>query len=460
MKIINMLVLNLLIFNYLSFAAVMKQEDEKLIEEIEKSLRYDILNVWYPLSMDTVYGGFLSDFTYNWQPGGPQNKMLVTQTRHIWTASEAALFYNEPGYRQIARHGFLFLKDKMWDNKYGGFYMQLNRKGDYTNNSFGNYKIAYGNAFAIYALASYYKMSGDTSALDLARKTFAWLDRHSYDPVFKGYFNILNPDGAWPSTERKSNTGTSTVFLAAPEWKDQNTSIHLLEAFTELYKVWPDSLLHERLLEMLRLIRDTIMNTEGFLALFFERDWKPVSFHDSSDAAREANYYYDHISFGHDVETAYLMLEASHVLGIESDTKTLTCARKLVDHALASGWDKNRGGFYDAGYYFNDNDCLSVINNAKIWWVQAEGLNALLLMAKLFPEDERYYDAFRKQWEYIKEYLIDHEYGGWYEEGLDNSPLKLSARKAYDWKVNYHNARALINCIKMLKSEYKLINEP
>ncbi len=460
MKIINILVFIILIFLDSGSGIVTKQEDENLIEEIEKSLRYDLLNVWYPVSIDTVYGGFLSDFTYNWQPGGPQNKMLVTQTRHIWTASEAALFYNEPGYRQIALHGFLFLKDKMWDDKYGGFYMQLNREGEFTNNSFGEYKIAYGNAFAIYALASYYKMSGDTSALNLACKTFTWLDRHSYDPVFKGYFNILNRDGSRPSPDGINYTEEVSFFLATPNWKDQNTLIHLFEAFTELYRVCPDSLLHERLLEMLKLIRDTITDQKGFLALFFERDWKPVSFRDSSDAAREANYYYDHISFGHDVETAYLMLEASNVLGIESDTKTLRCARKLVDHALAGGWDKDRGGFYEAGYYFNDNDYITVINNSKTWWVQAEGLNALLLMAKLFPEDERYYNAFRKQWEYIKEYLIDNEYGEWYEEGLDNSPVKLSAPKAYDWKVNYHNARALMNCIKMLKSEHGLINKP
>jgi len=459
MKIIKILVFNLLIFIDLGCASAIKEEDKKLINQIEKSLRYDLLNAWYPVSLDTVYGGFLSDFTYNWQPKGYQNKMLVTQTRHIWTASEASMFYGEDRYRKIAEHGFLFLKDKMWDKKYGGFYMQLNRKGEYTDSNFGGYKIAYGNAFAIYALASYYKMSGDTSALNLARKTFMWLNRHSYDPAYKGYFNILSRDGSWLSPDTDNASGARTSYLSATNWKDQNTSIHLLEAFTELYKVWPDSSLHDCLLEMLVLIRDTIMNKKGFLGLFFERDWTPVSFRDSSDAVREANYYYDHISFGHDVETAYLMLEASHVLEIESDTKTVTCARKMVDHALANGWDNDKGGFYDAGYYINGSDYVSIINNAKIWWVQAEGLNALLLMAKLFPQEDKYYDAFRKQWAYINKYLIDHKNGGWYEEGLDNSPDKLKARKASDWKVDYHNARALMNSIKMLKSEHELINE-
>lgn len=458
MKIIKILAINLCIFNILGCISAIKKEDKKLIDEIDQSLRYDLLDAWYPVSMDTVYGGFLSDFTYNWQPKGHQNKTLVAQARHIWTASEAAMFYREDKYQKIAEHGFCFLKDKMWDKEHGGFYTQLNREGYSTDSEFGNYKIAYGNAFAIYALVAYYRVSGDTSALNLARKTFVWLNRHSYDPEFKGYFNVLKKDGSWSFPVMDNDLKPSTHYLRNAGWKDQNTSIHLLEAFAELYKVWPDSLLHERLLEMLVLVRDTIMNKKGYLTLFFERNWTPVSFRDSSEVVRKANYYYDHISFGHDVETAYLILEASYDLGIESDTKTLTCSRNLVDHSLANGWDNDRGGFYDAGYNFYDTDYISIINNAKIWWVQAEGLNALLLMARLFPEEEKYYNVFRKQWEYINKYLVDHKHGGWYEEGLDNSPLKLKARKAYDWKINYHNARALMNCIKMLKSEYELLN--
>ncbi|UCH15411.1 MAG: AGE family epimerase/isomerase [Bacteroidales bacterium] len=453
MKIVKITLLNLVIIIGSGWVFPLKQEDGILIAELEKSLRHDLLNAWYPLSLDTVYGGFLSGFTFDWQPRGPQNKMLVTQSRHIWTASEAAMFYNDSIYGQTAEHGFLFLKERMWDKEYGGFYSQLNRRGEYTDSNFGNYKITYGNAFAIYALVSYYRMSGDTSALNLAKRTFAWINRHSYDPQYKGYFNVLRRDGSWPSTSTDSDLREISSYLSAANWKDQNTSIHLLEAFTELYRVWPDNTLEIRLLEMLSLIRNTIMNKKGYLVLFFERDWTPVSFRDSADAVREANYYFDHISFGHNVETAYLMLEASHVLGIDSDFKTITYARKLVDHALANGWDKDRGGFYDAGYYFKGSENVSIINNAKVWWAQAEGLNALLLMAKLFPGDDMYYNAFMKQWEYIDKYLIDHKYRGWYEEGLDNSPDKLLAPKAYDWKINYHNSRALMNCIKLLKSD-------
>jgi mannobiose 2-epimerase len=150
------------------------------------------------------------------------------------------------------------------------------------------------------------------------------------------------------------------------------------------------------------------------------------------------------------------MLEASHVLGLKSESKTLTVAKRMVDHALANGWDDNNGGFYYQGYYFNNAGSISIIDEKKEWWVQAEGLNALLLMAKLFPQEQKYDAAFKKQWEYMNKYLLDHEHGGWYKEGLDQSPEQLKGAKGSEWKVNYHESRALMNCIKMLKSQHEL----
>ncbi len=434
-----------------AFAA--DREELQIASEMQEALLSNILDAWYPLSIDTINGGFLSDFSYDWKPDGPQNKMIVTQTRHVWTTSASALFPGDDRFQKIAAHGFRFLQEKMWDDQYGGFYWLRNRKGERTNSESDEIKSAYGNAFAVYSLAAYYALSRDTTALERARETFAWLDRHSHDPLYGGYFDLMAKDGTWLF---KRLADRSESYRTRAPWKDQNSSIHLLEAFTELYKVWPDSLLCQRLLEMLGLIRDTITTEKGYLTLFLQRDWTPVSFRDSSDAVRKANVYYDHVSFGHDVETAYLMLEASHALGLEHDAKTMTVAKRMVDHALANGWDVENGGFYDAGYYFPDSTHISIIDEKKTWWVQAEGLNALLLMAKLYPAESKYYDAFEKQWDYIKKYLIDYEHGGWYREGLDKSPHVKTEAKASVWKINYHNARALMNCIKMLKSEHEL----
>ncbi len=203
-------------------------------------------------------------------------------------------------------------------------------------------------------------------------------------------------------------------------------------------------------MEIFKLVRDSFIDERGFLKMYFEKDWTHVSYSDSARNVLESNYYFDHVSYGHDVETAYLLLEASHALNLSDDTTTLKIAKKLVDHALTYGWDAKRGGFYDMGYYFPANEKPVVVSNTKVWWTQAEGLNSLLLMATIFPDEPKYYKNFLLQWNYINNYLIDHKYGEWYFEGTDNSPMKKNAPKATIWKVSYHNARALMNCIRML----------
>jgi mannobiose 2-epimerase len=428
-----------------------ESESRKLADEMKRSLKNDLLRAWYPVSIDTVYGGFLSGFTWDWQPEGEQNKMLVTQARHLWTLSSAAMFFNDEYYLQTARHGFRFLADRMWDTSDGGFYMLCTREGDHAGFSGGANKNAYSNAFAIYALSTYYKCTEDTAALDLAKNTFRWLNNFCYDPVYKGYFN--NP--LWKESSPASGSSAMiTSTSARTDWKDQNTSIHLLEAFTQLYTCWPDSLLKERLTEMLYLVRDTFTGDKAYLTQFMERDWVPVSFRDSSDDIRGRNFFLDHVSFGHDVEAAFLMMEASHTLGREdTEEKTWPAAKRMIDHALATGWDDTNGGFYYEGYYPDPEGVINVTDSAKVWWVQAEGLNALLHIYSLFPGEERYFEAFMKQWHYIDRWIIDHEHGGWYANGLDNKYGREHAPKANIWKVNYHDSRAMMNCIRMLKEE-------
>lgn len=301
-------------------------------------------------------------------------------------------------------------------------------------------KDAYGNAFAIYGLSAYARQTNDTSALALAKKAFLWLDKHSYDPRYGGYFQFLKADG----------TPLKEGYQGTPP-KDQNSSIHLLEAFTELYRVWPDPVVKERLLMMLSVIRDKIIQPKGYLQLFVNQDLSPFSLREAPERIRAKRWSNDHISYGHDVETAYLMLEASEVAGLKEDTLTLRIAKKMVDHALASGWDKTVGGFYDAGYYFKGQDTVTIIRDTKNWWAQAEGLNTLLLMSELFPNDKNNYKAlFLKEWEYINTYLIDHEHGDWYPHGVDKQPGEKYAMKAQIWKCNYHTSRSMMNCLKRL----------
>ncbi len=440
-----------------------KQDNQDLINELNHSLQTEILDAWYPLTVDSVNGGFLSNFTFDWQPKGPQNKMIVTQTRHLWTLSEASRFYKNDEYKKMAGHAFYFLRDKMWDKEFGGFYTTLNREGIPGETEFGGAKMAYGNAFGIYALVAYFKLTGDEEALELAKKTFLWLERYSHDPVYKGYFNGLARNGS-PMSIGGLEEQTEIVPEELPNYsrisqKDQNTSIHVIEALTELYKVWPDDLVKERLQEMFTLISETIVTEKGYLTLFLERDWTPISFRDSSEVVIRRNIFMDHVSFGHDIETAFLLLEAAHSLNGRTDENILAVAKKMVDHTITNGWDKEKGGIYDRGYYFKDADTIAILHDVKVWWAEAESMNALLLMSYLYPDENSYKVYFNKQWEYIKAYQIDHKHKGWYEEGLDNSPNQVTAPKGSDWKINYHNARTLMNCIKMLKSEHELTSK-
>lgn len=427
----------------------------QLANDIEKSIKTEMLNKWYPQAVDKEYGGFLSTFTYDWKPTGAQDKMIVTQARHVWSNSKAAQLYPEvTHYLSSAKHGVAFLRDKMWDKTNGGFYTLVDRQGNEKEQGSGggsyagSTKTAYGNAFAIYGLSAYYQASGDTSALNLVKKAFRWLEKHSHDPVHKGYYQALAKDGT-PILRTSQVPSTSDIG-----YKDQNSSIHLLEALSELYLVWPDPLVRERLQEMLVLIRDTIATPKGHLTLFFTPDWKPVTFRDSSEEVIEKHHALDEVSFGHDIETAYLLLEASHVLGLEHDTKTMTVAKKLTDHTIRNGFDNQVGGFYDAGYYYRGKKSITITKETKNWWAQAEGLNTLLLMADLYPKDPlNYFGLFQKEWNYINQYIIDHEHGEWYMGGLDKQPQMKTAQKGQIWKASYHQFRALSNIVQRLRPD-------
>ncbi|MGY6742375.1 MAG: AGE family epimerase/isomerase [Cecembia sp.] len=420
-------------------------EVQELQSALEKSLKENLLDTWYPKAVDWEAGGYFSDFTFDFElKNSPQEKMIVTQSRHLWSNSKAAMLYpDEEHFISAAEHGFQFLKEKMWDKEIGGFFQLVDRAGNPLLEK-SPLKTAYGNSFGIYALAAYFGATGDSAGLDLAIKAFHWLEANSHDPVHKGYFQHLDQQGN--PVERKTDT-PSTSDLG---YKDQNSSIHLLEAFTELYHVWKDPLLKERLEEMLLLVRDTITHDKGYLVLFFESDWTPVSFQDADRATILAHKHLDHVSFGHDVETGFLLIESAHALGWGDDKKTISQAKKMIDHALGYGWDSEVGGFFDEGYYFEEG-VPEIIKDSKNWWAQAEGMNALLVLSTYFPEDEKdYYGKFRQQWDYIQNYLIDHEYGDWYPGGLDKQPEMKTADKGHIWKANYHQFRAMAHSIKVL----------
>ena len=416
---------------------------EALSTEVKQSLENDLLKVWYPRVVDLEDGGYLTDFDADWNPIGPQDKMIVTQARHVWTSSQLLQFFPEEKYlRVVADQGFLFLRDHMWDSEHGGFYWLVDKQGNpIEDRNSGMCKRAYGNAFGIYGLTAYYEVTGNAEALELAKKTFLWLEKVSYDEEFGGYYNFINPDG----TVVQDSFGRSFP-------KGQNSSIHLLEALTKLYQCWKDPLLKKRLIELDDLIRNRLIDERGFVKLYFYKDWTHHSLADYSEKEYREYVLLDHVSFGHDVEIAYLLLETQDVLGKPDDRDTLLLGKKMLDHALDHGWDDENPSIYDAGRY--QHGVCSIVLESKAWWAEAELLNTLVIMANHFPDDPRDYFAKACQvWNYINTYLIDHERGGWYEEGLDTRPESAADRKAHMWKGAYHDNRAMMNVYRNLQAD-------
>ena len=423
-------------------------------KDMYKLLFENMLPVWYPRVIDNEKGGYFSDFTYDWKPEGSQQKMIVTQARHVWSCAQLKMFKKEDVYATYAKHGYAFLKDVMWDRVHGGFYNLVERNGIPVKEKDAGIilKNAYGNAFGLYALATLYEATKEEEVLAFAKKVFLWLENNSYDPVYGGYYQFLTEEG------KAIKTGWGGV----PP-KDQNSSIHLMEAFTQLYAVWPDPLVKKRLSEMIYLIRDKMTHEKGYLQLFFANDFTPFSLRDSLPEVQQKRWNLDHVSYGHDIETAFLLMDASQKLMDKEPEdellkkehqKTLDIGKKMVNHGLKWGWDDKTAGVYDAGYYYKLNDSPGIIKDTKNWWAQSETLNTLWYFHQLYPNNPmNYQKLFVEQWDFIKKYLIDWENGDWYASSLDKDPQAKFGRKSNIWKGNYHTIRTLINVMNGIKNQ-------
>ncbi len=405
----------------------------KLATETEAMLRNDVLAVWFPRSLDRKNGGFYSNFSRDWQPSKSEGKFSVFQGRMTWIAAQTVMHRPDlkNQYLPIAEHGFEYLSNVLWDKQYGGFYWGLDDKGD-IDPKYTDGKELYGISFGMYGAAAAYGATHDPRALELAQKAFRWMDEHAHDSTNGGYFEWLTRDGKVVQGDAHAGKIETVPMAGFPiGYKSMNTHIHLLESFTQLYAVWKDEMLHKRLEELLTITRDKICVPPGVMNLYFTNEWRPIP---------------DHDSYGHDIETAYLMLEAEDVLGQGHDPKTETMAKMLVDHALAYGWDETYGGFYQDGTAFGTPD-----SRLKEWWVQMEGLNSLLLMHEKYGnQTDAYFKAFQRQLEYIRNYQIDSEFHGVYEmvgpEGVPANP-----NKGHIWKAAYHDGRALLNVTARLQ---------
>ena len=295
----------------------------RIASETEDNLKRHVTNQWFPRAMDTKRGGFRQNFAEDWSPIDADDRATVYQGRLTWLAAEASHYFPAERSQWVDRvnHGVAFLADHMWDREFGGFFWSLGATPPHAPDRDGE-KHMYGHAFGLYAAATAYHRTRNPRALKLAMDAFAWMEAHSHDAVNGGYVESISrkgtkqlapPAGLLPLA---GDDGAVDALRVPFGQKSMNTHIHILEALTALYAAVPDPLVRLRLEEMLTITRDKIATRSGYLNLYFRADWTAVP---------------RAISFGHDVEAAFLITDASTALGRPDDSRTWEVARLLVD---------------------------------------------------------------------------------------------------------------------------------
>jgi len=409
---------------------------DRLRGQLQKEL-HDVLSAWFPRSVDREYGGFLCDFDNRWRPSGLQHKMLEYQARQTIAAARGAHHFARPDVlREAAQHGFRYLKETMWDSGQGGWFRMLDRIGNPLESAT---KHGHGSAYAISACVACYELTGDPECLALAKSGFAWLEAHAHDGRHGGYFVFYQRDGTPILNSDQQRSSQTRDAIGTPiGLKDANTTTDLLACFADLYRVWPDAVLRERLAELLSILRDRLVVAPGVMHMYAHPDWTPVP-----DFAR----------YGQILHSADHLLSASQALAGAVDPISEQVAKGMVDTMLRVAWDPQKGGFYLAGSSFGPTyiEDMTVFVGNKCWWFQATGMKALLSMAQLRPADaNEYMSYFVHLWEYVRQYLIDKKYGGWFPAGLDTNPEASKRPKASLWKDSSHETQALVDCLMML----------
>ncbi|WP_226483323.1 AGE family epimerase/isomerase [Natrinema amylolyticum] len=410
---------------------------DEYLSSLERTLTDNVLDFWFPRSIDDEHGGFITSYDEYGEFAGNDDKQVVTQARMVWLTARLARDGYGDEYREIADHGFAFLIDEMWDETHGGFVWEVRRDGTTTKPN----KHLYGQSFGLYALSEYYRATGDGEAADYAHELVDLMDEYAKDDEHGGYVEYFTPD--WePITE-----GQTYLENIEPDWspkesgdsvldptlKLMNTHLHLMEAFTTYYEAFGTDRGRERLHKLLDILTNTVYRKKrGFCTDKYDPDWSPKL----DDEAFQV------VSYGHDLETVWLAMEAADALGHSRDLYR-EYFETLWDYSLEYGYDEEHGGFY---FYGGFDEPASF--RVKAWWVQAECMTSALRTYEC-TGDDRYLDVFADTWDFLDEHQIDREHGEWHS-GVDDD-LEPVGRKGAVYKAAYHNGRALLECIAALK---------
>ena len=394
----------------------MNQLINQLRNEMRSELENNILPFWMNKMEDNEEGGFYGQITGEDELKPEASKGAILNARILWTFSSAYRLLKKPEYLETATRAKRYLIDRFYDPQYGGIYWEL----DYKGNPLDTKKQIYAIGFAIYGLSEYARATGDEEALAYAQQLFDVIEQHSFDSEQNGYVEALTRD--WQPIEdmRLSDKDEN-------EKKTMNTHLHILEPYTNLYRVWKDEQLERQLRNLIEVFISRILDPQtGHLNLFFEEDW--------------TNKYHI-VSYGHDIEASWLIHEAALVLGDPALLKRIEPLIIRIAQAADEGLNPDGSMIYEN---FLDKQ---KIDRELHWWVQAENVVGHINLYQHFGNTEALDTAVRC-WEFIKTKLIDHEQGEWHWSLLPDGTVNRRDDKAGFWKCPYHNGRMCMEVIE------------
>ena len=389
---------------------------QALASQAKKELTENILPYWTS-KMCNPAGGFYGRISGNEETDLSAPVGNIMTARLLWTFSSAYRLFKDSaeaeGYLAMATRAKDLIISRFYDPEYGGTYWSLNPDGTPLDTK----KQIYAIAFTIYGLAELNRATGDAKALEYAIKLFNSIEDHSFDTEKDGYFEAFTR--TWDTIEDMRLSDKD-----ANESKTMNTHLHVLEAYTCLYRVWKNSRLEERLRGLIGIFEKHILGPDGHLRLFFDDDW---------------NSGYDIVSYGHDIEASWLIHEAALVLGDEAVIERIEKLVPAIAAAAGEGFSPEGGMIYEKNAEETDRD--------RHWWVQAETVVGYLNLWDHFGTQEGLENALTC-WDFIKANLIDRENGEWFWSLREDGTVNRDDDKAGFWKCPYHNGRMCMEIIE------------
>jgi len=389
----------------------------QLKKDVSENLTKNILPYWSTRMVDYKNGGFYGRIDSEDRVYPRDDKGGILNARILWTYSSAYRILQDTAYLRLAARSKDYIMQHFIDKQYGGAYRSVKSNGSPSDTR----KQVYTQAFFIYGLSEYYRATGDVEALESAKTIFELFEKYAYDPDAGGYFEVFTRK--W---ERSHDLliGESSVT----DEKTMNTHLHIMEAYANLYRAWPDERVADRLRNLVDIFLEKIIDPRtSHLICFMDRNWKRTSETDS---------------YGHDIEASWLLYEAA---GLLSDRALLEKVKKVsikIADAASEGLQS------DGSLIYEKDRKTGHENRERSWWAQAETVVGFLNAYEL-TGDEKYLDKSRKCWSYTNKYFIDTKSGGWYSS-VSESGEPGKGDKGGFWVCPYHNGRMCMEIIERI----------